>query len=66
MKALTTAIATAVMLTGVYVTGCSHETSHHETDTTSPNGSMEKNSTSTYQNPDGSTTTVHQKDTNNP
>ena len=54
--------AAALSLGGVLSMGCSHEVSHTEKDKPALLGGHVHEETTTYQNPDGTQTTEHEKE----
>ncbi|HEX5244016.1 MAG TPA: hypothetical protein VFW23_12195 [Tepidisphaeraceae bacterium] len=60
-KAFATLFAAAVITSTVFTVGCSTETSHEEKTSPTLTGGQKHEETTTYKNPDGSTTIDHSK-----
>jgi len=51
----------ALLVALPFAAGCSHEVSHNETDKPNWSGGRTHEETTVYQNPDGTTSTSHEK-----
>jgi hypothetical protein len=65
MKLNTLTVLCVLSLAGLATIGCSHETSHTETDKPGLFGGHVHKESSTYQNPNGTTSTEHSEEKTN-